>query len=172
MYSLKDAFSSQWLSSFLERLFTKESAMTAFYNSLIAGEDETLIFDIKFLEGDIIGILDNCFLCCFSHDRSSSLLGYKGCMRRPCTSKSWPERATTKGARRAGSRPSCRIPCRQMQEMIERQEAHRKDEAAKDPYQACCRIEPFLHPRRRTRRRSHQRSSPTLSERPFFSGAG
>ncbi len=49
MYSLKETFSSQWLSSFLERLSTKEAAMTTFYNSLIAGEDETLIFDITSL---------------------------------------------------------------------------------------------------------------------------
>lgn len=28
-------------------------------------------------------------------------------------------------------------------EMIERQEAHRRAEAAKDPYRACCRIESF-----------------------------
>ena len=49
MYSLEESFSSQWLSSFLERLSTKEAAMTSFYNSLIAGEDETLIFDITSL---------------------------------------------------------------------------------------------------------------------------
>ena len=49
MYSLKESFSSQWLSSFLERLCTKEAAMTSFYNSLVAGEDETLIFDITSL---------------------------------------------------------------------------------------------------------------------------
>jgi len=49
MYSLKETFNSQWLSSFLERLSTKEAAMTTFYNSLIAGEDETLIFDITSL---------------------------------------------------------------------------------------------------------------------------
>ncbi len=46
MYSLKETFSSQWLSSFLERLSTKEATMTTFYNSLIAGDDETLIFDM------------------------------------------------------------------------------------------------------------------------------
>ena len=46
MYSLKESFSSQWLSDFLERLSTKDAAMTSFYNSLIAGENETLIFDI------------------------------------------------------------------------------------------------------------------------------
>jgi transposase len=49
MYSLKDSFSSQWLSSFLERLSFKDAAMTSFYNSLIAGEDDTLIFDITSL---------------------------------------------------------------------------------------------------------------------------
>jgi len=49
MYSLKESFSSQWLSSFLERLSSKDAAMTSFYNSLIAGEDETLIFDITSL---------------------------------------------------------------------------------------------------------------------------
>ena len=49
MYSLKETFSSQWLSSFLERLSTKEAAMTSFYNSLIDGENETLIFDITSL---------------------------------------------------------------------------------------------------------------------------
>ena len=49
MYSLKESFSSQWLSSFLERLSTKDSAMTSFYNSLIVGEDESLIFDITSL---------------------------------------------------------------------------------------------------------------------------
>ena len=46
MYSLKESFSSQWLSDFLMRLSSKDSAMTSFYNSIIAGEDETLIFDI------------------------------------------------------------------------------------------------------------------------------
>jgi transposase len=46
MYSLKESFSSQWLSDFLIRLSSKDSAMTSFYNSIIAGEDETLIFDI------------------------------------------------------------------------------------------------------------------------------
>lgn len=49
MYSLKESFSSQWLSDFLERLSCKDAAMTSFYNSLIAGEDETLIFDITSL---------------------------------------------------------------------------------------------------------------------------
>ena len=49
MYSLKKSFSSQWLSSFLERLSTKEAAMKSFYNSIVAGEDETLIFDITSL---------------------------------------------------------------------------------------------------------------------------
>jgi len=49
MYSLKGSFSSQRLSSFLERLSTKDGAMTSFYNSLIVGEDETLIFDITSL---------------------------------------------------------------------------------------------------------------------------
>jgi transposase len=49
MYSLKDSFSSQWLSSFFERLSVNEAAMTSFYNSLVAGEDETLIFDITSL---------------------------------------------------------------------------------------------------------------------------
>lgn len=46
MYSVKESFSSPWLSDFLVRLSTKEAAMTSFYNSLIAGENETLIFDI------------------------------------------------------------------------------------------------------------------------------
>jgi transposase len=49
MYSLKESFSSQWLSSFLERLSNKETAMTSFYNSLIIDEDETLIYDITSL---------------------------------------------------------------------------------------------------------------------------
>jgi len=49
MYSLKESFSSQWLSSFLERLSTKEPAMASFNNSLISGEYETLIFDITSL---------------------------------------------------------------------------------------------------------------------------
>ena len=49
MYSLKESFSSQWLSNFLERLSTKEAAMTSFYSSIVAGEDETLIFDITSL---------------------------------------------------------------------------------------------------------------------------
>jgi transposase len=49
MYSLKESFRSQWLSSFLERLSVNEAAMTSFYNSLVAGEDETLIFDITSL---------------------------------------------------------------------------------------------------------------------------
>jgi len=49
MYSLKESFSSQWLSNFLERLATKEKSMNSFYNSLIADEDETLIFDITSL---------------------------------------------------------------------------------------------------------------------------
>jgi transposase len=49
MYSLKDSFSSQWLSEFLERLSSKDVAMTSFYNSLVASEDETLIFDITSL---------------------------------------------------------------------------------------------------------------------------
>ena len=49
MYSLKASFSSQWLSNFLERLSTKDAAMTLFYNSLVAGEDESLIFDITSL---------------------------------------------------------------------------------------------------------------------------
>ena len=49
MYSLKESFGSQWLSSFLERLSTKDAAMTSFYNSLIVGEDESLIFDITSL---------------------------------------------------------------------------------------------------------------------------
>ncbi len=46
MYSLKESFSSQWLSDFLLRLSSKDAAMASFYNSLIAGENETLIFDI------------------------------------------------------------------------------------------------------------------------------
>ena len=46
IYSLKESFSSQWLSDFLMRLSSKDTAMTSFYNSIIAGEDETLIFDI------------------------------------------------------------------------------------------------------------------------------
>lgn len=49
MYSLKESFGSQWLSDFLERLSSKDASMTSFYNSLIAGEDETLIFDITSL---------------------------------------------------------------------------------------------------------------------------
>jgi transposase len=46
IYSLKESFSSQWLSDFLMRLSSKDTAMISFYNSIIAGEDETLIFDI------------------------------------------------------------------------------------------------------------------------------
>jgi len=46
IYSLNESFSSQWLSDFLTRLSSKDSAMTTFYNSIIAGENETLIFDI------------------------------------------------------------------------------------------------------------------------------
>ena len=34
------------LTIFLMRLSSKDTAMTSFYNSIIAGEDETLIFDI------------------------------------------------------------------------------------------------------------------------------
>ena len=49
MYSLDESFSSQWLSNFLERLSSKDAAMTSFYNSLVDGEDETLIFDITSL---------------------------------------------------------------------------------------------------------------------------
>jgi transposase len=49
MYSLEESFSSQWLSSFLERLSSKDAAMTSFYGSLIDGEAETLIFDITSL---------------------------------------------------------------------------------------------------------------------------
>jgi transposase len=49
MYALKDSFSSQWLSRFLERLSEKDAAMVSFYNSLIASEEETLIFDITSL---------------------------------------------------------------------------------------------------------------------------
>jgi hypothetical protein len=47
IYSLTESFSSQWLSDFLARLSSKDAAMTSFYNSLIASEDETLIFDIS-----------------------------------------------------------------------------------------------------------------------------
>lgn len=46
MYSLKESFTSQWLSDFLTRLSSKDATMTSFYKSIIAGEDETLIFDI------------------------------------------------------------------------------------------------------------------------------
>lgn len=46
IYSLKESFSSQWFSDFLVHLSSKDAAMTSFYNSIIAGEDETLIFDI------------------------------------------------------------------------------------------------------------------------------
>ncbi len=46
IYSLAESFSSQWLSDFLARLSSKDAAMTSFYNSIIASEDETLIFDI------------------------------------------------------------------------------------------------------------------------------
>jgi transposase len=49
MYTLNESFSSQWLSDFLVRLSSQDTAMTSFYNSLIAGEDETLIFDITSL---------------------------------------------------------------------------------------------------------------------------
>ncbi len=49
MYSIKESFSSQWLSGFLERLSNKETAMTSFYNSLIIDENETLIYDITSL---------------------------------------------------------------------------------------------------------------------------
>jgi transposase len=46
IYTLKESFSSQWLSDFLMRLSSKDAAMTSFYNSIIAGENETLIFEI------------------------------------------------------------------------------------------------------------------------------
>jgi transposase len=46
IHSLKESFSSQWLSDFLVRLSSQDTAMTSFYNSLVAGEDETLVFDI------------------------------------------------------------------------------------------------------------------------------
>jgi transposase len=46
IFSLKESFSSQWFSDFLVHLSSKDAAMTSFYNSIIAGEDETLIFDI------------------------------------------------------------------------------------------------------------------------------
>jgi len=46
IYSLKESFSSQWLSDFLARLSSQDRAMTSFYQSLIAGEDESLVFDI------------------------------------------------------------------------------------------------------------------------------
>jgi len=49
MYAIKESFSSQWISDFLARLASKEAAMTSFYNSLIAGEDGSLIFDITSL---------------------------------------------------------------------------------------------------------------------------
>lgn len=49
MYSLDDSFSSQWLFGFLERLSSRDAAMTSIYNSLIADEDETLIFNITSL---------------------------------------------------------------------------------------------------------------------------
>jgi transposase len=46
IYSLKESFSSQWLSDFLTRLSSQDAALTSFYNSLIAGESDTLIYDI------------------------------------------------------------------------------------------------------------------------------
>jgi hypothetical protein len=90
MYSLKESFSSQWLSRFLERLSTKDAAMTSFYNSLIAGEDETLVFDITSLSsasrisigwsGDTIAMVWTflkstsawCFLCTGTYLSTSS----------------------------------------------------------------------------------------------------
>jgi transposase len=49
MYALKDSFSSQWLSTFFERLASKDTSMLSFYNSLTQTDDETLIFDITSL---------------------------------------------------------------------------------------------------------------------------
>lgn len=46
IYSLKESFSSQWLSDFLTRLSSQDGALTSFYNSLIAGESDTLVYDI------------------------------------------------------------------------------------------------------------------------------
>ena len=46
IYSLKESFSSQWLSDFLTRLSSQDVALTSFYNSLIAGESDTLVYDI------------------------------------------------------------------------------------------------------------------------------
>lgn len=39
IHSLRESFSSLWLSDFLESLSCKDAAMTSFYNSLIGGED-------------------------------------------------------------------------------------------------------------------------------------
>jgi len=49
MYALEESFSSQWLSSFLERLSSKDAAIASFYSSMITDEDETLVFDITSL---------------------------------------------------------------------------------------------------------------------------
>ena len=52
MYSLKDPFNSQWLSSFLSKLEAKESAMESFYRSLIDQDKETLVYDITSLSSN------------------------------------------------------------------------------------------------------------------------
>src|SRR5271157_4400843 len=52
MYSLKDPFNSQWLSSFLSKLEAKESAMESFHRSLIDQDKETLVYDITSLSSN------------------------------------------------------------------------------------------------------------------------
>ena len=46
IFSLKESFSSQWLSDFLTLLSSQDAALTSFNNSLIAGESDTLVYDI------------------------------------------------------------------------------------------------------------------------------
>jgi transposase len=52
MYSLKDSFNSQWLSSFLGKIESKESAMESFYRSLVDHDKETLVYDITSLSSN------------------------------------------------------------------------------------------------------------------------
>ncbi|MGD0951773.1 MAG: IS1634 family transposase [Methanotrichaceae archaeon] len=52
MYSLNDSFNSQWLSSFLGKIESKESAMESFYRSLVDHDKETLVYDITSLSSN------------------------------------------------------------------------------------------------------------------------
>jgi transposase len=52
MYSLKDTFNSQWMSSFLRKIETKESAMESFYRTLVDHDKETLVYDITSLSSN------------------------------------------------------------------------------------------------------------------------